>query len=159
MSTGNKSYITRLGLLQRIRRWLKGGPDRTFRRHGPRTANFRLYGACRATWASPAANATLEAHGTLEAVARRVGLLANNELTVDTTAFDKENLDKSAKALDQDLDGAGAPKRGTKAFHRWLRRHPDFAKRVEDLKIFGLLIQIRDWREFVCGNRKETTTD
>ncbi len=130
------STITRLGLLQRIRRWAAKHPTRAFRRHRPGTANFRQYGQ-----AAVIAQGVVLCHGTLEKVARSIGLLHEGEATVD----------EEAKALLIDLAGAGSPRPGTVAFDRWLKQHPEFAGRVaavEDAlaKDLGLL---GEWEEVV----------
>ena len=109
------STITRLGLLQRIRRWVAKTPNREFHRYRPGTANFRRYGQT-----AVFAQGVMLAHGTLEKAARAVDLLKDNELTVD----------EEVKQLLLDLAGAGSPKPGTKAFEKWCVKHPEFNGRI-----------------------------
>jgi hypothetical protein len=53
-------------------------------------------------------------------LARAIGLLHDGERTVD----------EEAQALLLDLARAGSPRRGTAAFDRWLKQHPEFVGRV-----------------------------
>ena len=63
--------------------------------------------------------------GTLEAICRQAGILTEGEQTVDEAVND----------LIRNLKAAGCPKPSTKAFDRWLRKHPDFAEQSRLLNI------------------------
>ena len=119
----SQTFITRIGLLQRLRRWEKQHPEqsREFRTFRAGTANFRTFGQARAC-----ANGVEIAHGTLEDVARTAGILKDDEQTID----------EACKALLLDLAQAGSPRPDRKtAFDRWLKRHPEFAERCRLLEI------------------------
>ena len=110
------STITRHGLLQRIRRWKAQDPaNREFRRHRAGTANFRQYGQ-----AALILGGIVVEHGTLEHIARALGILKEGEATVD----------EEVKALLIDLAKAKSPKPGTMAFEKWCEKHTEFNGRI-----------------------------